>query len=99
VLAPLIRNRVKLIVLIGAASDKIAEQLRDSGPMVRALSMQEAVLNAMDKANAGDVVLLAPACASFDMFDNYEHRGRAFKEAVLDLAGRHGSETAGGLAT
>jgi UDP-N-acetylmuramoylalanine--D-glutamate ligase len=99
VLAPLIRSRVKLIVLIGAASDKIAEQLQGSGPMVRALSMQEAVLKAMDQASAGDVVLLAPACASFDMFDNYEHRGRVFKEAVLDLAGRQESGTAGGLAT
>ena len=99
VLAPLIRSRVKLIVLIGAASDKIAGQLRDTGPMVRALSMQEAVRSAMDKASAGDVVLLAPACASFDMFENYEHRGRVFKEAVLDLAGRHESGTAGGLTT
>jgi UDP-N-acetylmuramoylalanine--D-glutamate ligase len=99
VLAPLIRSRVKLIVLIGAASEKIAEQLSGSGPMVRALSMQEAVLNAMDKAIAGDVVLLAPACASFDMFDNYEHRGRVFKDAVRDLAGRQETGTAGGLTT
>ena len=97
VLAPLIRSRVKLIVLIGAASDKIAGQLQGTGPMTRAQSMQDAVLKAMEVATAGDVVLLAPACASFDMFDSYEHRGRVFKEVVRDLADRTGSGTAGGL--
>jgi UDP-N-acetylmuramoylalanine--D-glutamate ligase len=86
VLAPLIRNRVKQIILIGAASDKIAGQLEGAGPMIRALSMQDAVVKSMEVATAGDIVLLAPACASFDMFDNYEHRGRVFKEAVHDLA-------------
>jgi len=86
VLAPLIRSRVKLIILIGAASDKIAGQLEGAGPMIRARSMQDAVLKAMEVATAGDIVLLAPACASFDMFENYEHRGRVFKEAVHDLA-------------
>jgi len=86
VLAPLIRGRVKQIILIGAASDKIAGQLGDAGPTTRARSMQDAVAKAMETATAGDTVLLAPACASFDMFDNYEHRGRVFKEAVHDLA-------------
>ena len=85
VLAPLIRDRVKLVVLIGAASDKIAEQLQGAGSMTRAGSMRDAVLKAKEAATAGDIVLLAPACASFDMFDNYEHRGRVFKEAVHDL--------------
>ena len=99
VLAPLIRSRVKLIVLIGAATDKIAGQLQGAGPMTRALSMQDAVLKAMENATAGDVVLLAPACASFDMFDNYEHRGRVFKEVVRDLAGRADSGFAGRLTT
>src|SRR6185295_16834646 len=82
VLAQLVRDRVKSIVLIGAASDKIAEQLEGIRPMVRARSMEDAVRLAREAAVAGDIVLLAPACASFDMFDNYEHRGRAFKEAV-----------------
>ena len=95
ILAPLIRSRVKLTILIGAASDKIAEHLHGAGPISRALSMQDAVLRAMDSATAGDVVLLAPACASFDMFDNYEHRGRVFKEVVHELAGQPGSGKAG----
>jgi UDP-N-acetylmuramoylalanine--D-glutamate ligase len=87
-LAPLIRQRVKQVILIGAASDKIALQLEGAGPMTRARSMQDAVLSAMEVATGGDTVLLAPACASFDMFDNYEHRGRVFKEAVYKLASR-----------
>lgn len=87
-LAPLIRERVKQVVLIGAASDKIAEQLEGAAPMTRARSMEDAVLGAMEVATAGDTVLLAPACASFDMFDNYEHRGSVFKEAVYKLASR-----------
>jgi UDP-N-acetylmuramoylalanine--D-glutamate ligase len=87
-LAPLIRERVKQVILIGAASEKIAEQLEGAAPITRARSMQDAVLSAMEVATAGDTVLLAPACASFDMFDNYEHRGRVFKEAVYKLASR-----------
>jgi UDP-N-acetylmuramoylalanine--D-glutamate ligase len=88
ILAPLIRDRVKQIILIGAASDTIAEQLEGARPMTRARSMQDAVLSAMEVAAEGDIVLLAPACASFDMFDDYEHRGRVFKEAVYKLASR-----------
>jgi UDP-N-acetylmuramoylalanine--D-glutamate ligase len=95
-LTTLIRERVKLIILIGAASDKIAEQLQGAAKMIRAGSMQDAVLKAVEIATAGDVVLLTPACASFDMFDNYEHRGRVFKEAVRDLASRAQSGIAGG---
>jgi UDP-N-acetylmuramoylalanine--D-glutamate ligase len=99
VLAPLIRARVKQIILIGAASDKIAEQLDGEASMIRARSMEEAVLKAMEGATAGDTVLLAPACASFDMFDNYEHRGRVFKEAVYQLASRIHSGWTGRLTT
>lgn len=91
VLAPLIRERVKQLVLIGAASDKIAAQLEGLRPMIRATSMQDAVMKSFHAAQAGDIVLLAPACASFDMFDNYEHRGRVFKEAVQSLAYSHSS--------
>jgi UDP-N-acetylmuramoylalanine--D-glutamate ligase len=99
VLAPLIRNRVKQIILIGAASDRIAEQLEGAGAMCRAKSMHDAVVKAMESAASGDIVLLAPACASFDMFDNYEHRGRVFKQAVHDLASRAESNIAGRLTT
>jgi UDP-N-acetylmuramoylalanine--D-glutamate ligase len=99
VLAQLLRERVKQVVLIGAASDKILEQLEGVRPMVRASSMQDAVLKSMEMATAGDTVLLAPACASFDMFDNYEHRGRAFKEAVYGLASRLHSGWTGRLTT
>ena len=84
-LTPLIRERVKHIILIGAAADKIAGQLSTTAPMTRADSMRDAVEKAAGIASAGDTVLLAPACASFDMFDNYEHRGRMFKAAVMEI--------------
>jgi UDP-N-acetylmuramoylalanine--D-glutamate ligase len=90
VLADLIKERVKHIVLIGAASDKIAQQLEGLKPVTRAGSMEDAVRKSMSLAEAGDTVVLAPACASFDMFDNYEHRGRVFKQAVAGLAGGQG---------
>jgi len=75
--------RVKLAVLIGAAADKIAAAIGGRIPVVRAASMVDAARLALENGKPGDVVLLSPACASFDMFDNYEHRGRVFKEAVL----------------
>jgi UDP-N-acetylmuramoylalanine--D-glutamate ligase len=87
VLTPLLQQRVKQIVLIGAASDIIAAQLAGLGSMmVRATSMQDAVAQAGAAASPGDTVLLAPACASFDMFNNYEHRGEVFKQAVQSIA-------------
>ena len=85
-LAHLVSERVKQIVLIGAASDKIASQLYGIKPIVRAGSMADAIAQSTRAAVSGDIVLLAPACASFDMFDNYEHRGRVFKDEVRKLA-------------
>jgi UDP-N-acetylmuramoylalanine--D-glutamate ligase len=73
--------------LIGAASERIAEQLVGASPMTRAQSMEDAVRQCAEVASEGDTVLLAPACASFDMFDNFEHRGRVFKEAVKAVSG------------
>ncbi len=99
VLRELVGERVKQVVLLGAASDKIAEQLEGARPMTRATSMEDAVVKSMEAAGPGDTVLLAPACASFDMFDNYEHRGRVFKEEVFRLANRLHSGWTGRLTT
>jgi UDP-N-acetylmuramoylalanine--D-glutamate ligase len=85
-LIPLLRERAKLVLLIGAATEKIAEQLSGSVPFERAGTLERAVDLAHARARAGDTVLLAPACASFDQFDNYEHRGRVFKQSVHALA-------------
>ena len=84
-LAPLVRERARAAVLIGEAAGKIREALEGSVECVAAGSMDEAVIKARGLASRGDVVLLSPACASFDMFDNFEHRGREFKRAVTGL--------------
>lgn len=87
VLRPLVAKKVKLLILIGAAAEKIQASLGDEVETVRARDMQEAVELAHSRAIVGDAVLLEPACASFDMFENYEHRGRVFKEIVHALPG------------
>ena len=84
-LAPLVRERCEQVILIGAAADKIAAALDGTRPLHRAATMPEAVDLGFKLGRAGDTVLLAPACASFDMFDNFEHRGQVFKEAVGKL--------------
>jgi len=86
-LAPLVRERCEHVILIGAAADKIGAALENTKPLHRAATMPEAVELGLRLGRPGDIVLLAPACASFDMFDNYEHRGRVFKEAVRSLTG------------
>ena len=73
------------MVLIGEAKAKIYNSLKGVLPMSEASSMEEAVRLSFKQAKSGDCVLLSPMCASFDMFDNYEHRGRVFKEIVRDL--------------
>jgi UDP-N-acetylmuramoylalanine--D-glutamate ligase len=85
VLKSLVRERVKQIVLIGESADKIKKALSGTTGARNAESMQEAVSICRELAAPGDIVLLAPACASFDMFENYEQRGRVFKEAVYGL--------------
>lgn len=84
-LAPLVRERCEHVILIGAAADKIGASLESTKPLHRAATMPEAVELGLKLGRVGNVVLLAPACASFDMFDNYEHRGRVFKDAVKSL--------------
>src|SRR5579871_1603793 len=82
----LVREKVKAIVCLGTDNRKIHEAFQQDVPlMVNTASAQEAVKAAFHFANKGDVVLLSPACASFDLFKNYEDRGKQFKEAVRDL--------------
>ncbi len=80
-----IASKVKDIVLIGAARDKIKEHLKGTVPITEANSMEEAVKIAYFKADKGSAVLLSPMCASFDMFRDFEDRGRVFKEAVFKI--------------
>jgi len=77
-----VRQRVKRLVLIGEAADTIRRALGKDVETSGAGTMQEAVTLCRQYAQPGDIVLLAPACASFDMFRDYEHRGRVFKDAV-----------------
>ena len=90
VLKALLRERVKRVYTIGAAAEKIESQIAGSAPAERVNTVEAAVRRATEQAAPGDVVLLAPACASFDQFENYEHRGRVFKEAVRLLSRRSG---------
>ncbi len=85
-------KKVKYLILIGEGADKIEAVARDCTPVKRAGSLEEAVGFAYSIAERGDLVLLSPMCASFDMFENYEHRGRVFKEAVLSLKGVYKKE-------
>lgn len=84
-LAQLIRERVRKLILIGEDAGVIETELKNDAESERAGDMTDAVRRAFASAIAGDTVLLAPACASFDMFRSFEHRGQVFKEAVRDL--------------
>ena len=87
-LMPAVAARARQVVLIGRDREKIAEAIEGSGvPVSRARDMDEAVRIGFAAAREGDAVLLSPACASFDMFRNYEHRAQVFIQAVKDLAG------------
>ena len=93
-----LRERSVLALLIGSAAEKINEQIAGSVAVERAGTMERAVEAASQVARRGDVVLLAPACASFDQFENFEHRGRVFKELVRKREPQSGGaagETAG----
>jgi UDP-N-acetylmuramoylalanine--D-glutamate ligase len=80
-----LREKAILALLIGAAADKIDSQIAGSVALERAGTLEHAIEIASQAAKSGDVVLLAPACASFDQFQSYEHRGRVFKELVRKL--------------
>ncbi len=97
-LAEPVRRYVRAVVLIGRDAPLIRAALADAGvDLLDASSMSDAVSCATAKAQAGDAVLMSPACASFDMFDNYEHRARVFVQAVADLALQAGVMLEGGV--
>jgi UDP-N-acetylmuramoylalanine--D-glutamate ligase len=80
-----LKKKAVAIFLIGAAAEKIARHLGDGVAVEQVETLERAVNLAADRARPGDTVLLAPACASFDQFDNYEHRGQAFKQLVRQI--------------
>jgi UDP-N-acetylmuramoylalanine--D-glutamate ligase len=86
-LAAPLREKAHAALLIGAAAEKIESQLRGAVPVIRCGTLDAAVEEADARATAGDAVLLAPACASFDQFKDFEHRGREFKRMVNTLRG------------
>ena len=85
VLNELLRERVKRVYTIGAAAAKIESQVAGT-EILPSQTLENAIRRASESATTGDIVLLAPACASFDQFEDYEHRGRVFKEIVHSLA-------------
>jgi len=86
-LSQLLRERVKAVYTIGSAAEKIETHLHGVVPLRHCETLEKAVAAAAQAAHPGDVVLLAPACSSFDQFENYEHRGRVFKELVHEGRG------------
>jgi len=89
-LSQLLRQRVRAVYTIGSAAAKIESQLRGVVPLQSCDTLDKAVREAAAAARPGDVVLLAPACSSFDQFESYEHRGRVFKELVNQWRGLSG---------
>lgn len=84
-MADMLRERVKAVYTIGSAAEKIERHLQGVVKMVAAETLETAVAEAAKAAAPGEVVLLSPACSSFDQFDNYEHRGRMFRQFVNEL--------------
>ena len=95
-LRPLLAERARRAFLIGAAAEKIAAQIEGAVPLEQCGTLDRALHAAFEAARPGDVVLLAPACASFDQFQNFEHRGRVFADLVRQLAPLSGTPRAAG---
>jgi UDP-N-acetylmuramoylalanine--D-glutamate ligase len=87
VLSELLRERVRAVYTIGSAAAKIESHLRGIVPLHPCETLDKAVAAAAGAAHPGEIVLLAPACSSFDQFESYEHRGRVFKELVNQARG------------
>jgi UDP-N-acetylmuramoylalanine--D-glutamate ligase len=92
-LIELIKALVRKMILIGEDAGTIEAEIGSAAPYEHAGDLREAVQKGFAAARPGDVVLLAPACASFDMFESFEHRGRVFKSEVFRWAGRRRAET------
>ncbi len=92
-LRELVKERVKTLILIGEAKEKIGDALSDLVSTLHSDSLEEAVELSFKEAEAGDTVLLSPACASFDMFKDYQHRGEVFKSSVEHLAEEMNAQT------
>ena len=85
VLLPFLKDHCNCILSIGECMDKIEKELHGAFPIIRCGTLEKAISYAYEHARAGDVVLLSPACASFDQFKSFEHRGEVFKELVANL--------------
>jgi UDP-N-acetylmuramoylalanine--D-glutamate ligase len=84
-LSDLVRKRCKLVILLGEAKEKLNRVLGDHSETYLVGTFEEAVLLAYQKSRSGDIILLSPGCASYDMFRNYEERGDYFKKLVSQL--------------
>lgn len=93
-LAQLIERKVRTLIVLGEDGDNIESQLKKHAPVTRVDSIAQAVTTASQIAESGDSVLLAPACASFDMFVSFEERGEMFKKEVAKIAASHATEAA-----
>ena len=87
-LAELVKENVRRLILIGEDANNIESQLKNYAEIIRADDMKDAVIKSYENVKSGDAVLLAPACASFDMFRSFEERGKIFKQEVLKLTGK-----------
>jgi UDP-N-acetylmuramoylalanine--D-glutamate ligase len=91
-IADLVGRSVKSVLAIGEARDKIRAAFSGVVRVETAESLEEAVRRAFEQASQGEAVLLSPGCASFDMFDDFEHRGREFTRAVRELKDQYEDE-------
>ncbi len=91
-LAPLVKEKVTRIVAFGECKTKVVQQLSSAATVVEAGTLEETVNGAYVASEKGGVVLFSPGCASFDMFQNYEDRGRQFKAVVQKIAAQKASK-------